>query len=110
MRVAHLNMTDPTHHCPRGFRKISSPKRTCGRPGSGCYSTTYTVDGISYSRVCGRIKAYQYYSPNAFDPFYNNKAFTIDSTYVDGVSLTHGRNPRKHIWTFANAADETRSA
>ena len=24
-----------------------------------------------------------------------------------GVSLTHGQNPRKHIWTFAGAADET---
>ena len=28
------------------------------------------------------------------------------TTYVDGVSLTHGR-PRQHIWTFAAAQDET---
>ena len=35
---------------------------------------------------------------------YNN----IDSIYhVDGVSLTHGLNPRKHIWTFAGASDES---
>ena len=109
MRVAHLNMTDPTHHCPTGFRYIDSPKRTCGRPGSGCYSITYPVDRISYSRVCGRIKAYQYGSMNAFSPYNNNRAITIDSTYVDGVSLTHGQNPRKHIWTFVNAIDETHS-
>ena len=108
MRVAHLDMTDPTHHCPTGLRHIGSPKRTCGRLGSGCYSTTYSVDGISYSRVCGRIKAYQYYSPNAFSPYYNNRAVTIDGLYVDGISLTHGQNPRKHIWTFANALDEIR--
>ena len=108
MRVAHLNMTDPTHHCPRGFRYIDSPKRTCGKPGSGCYSTTYSVDGISYSRVCGKIKAYQVYSPDAFSPYYHNRAVTIDGLYVDGISLTHGQNPRKHIWTFANALDETR--
>ena len=108
MRVAHLDMTDPTHHCPRGFRHIDSPKRTCGRPESSCYSTAYAVDGISYSRVCGRIKAYQYGSTNAFDPFYQNRAVTIDSTYVDGVSLTRDQNPRKHIWTFANSIDETR--
>ena len=25
---------------------------------------------------------------------------------MDGISLTHGRNPRKHIWTFAAALDE----
>ena len=109
MRVAHLNMTNPTHHCPTGFRKIETPKRTCGRPGGGCYSTTYSVDGISYSRVCGKIKAYQYYSPNAFHSYYNNRAKTIDDQYVDGVSLTHGLNPRKHIWTFANALDEVHS-
>ncbi len=74
MRVAHLDMTDPTQHCPTRFRKINSPKRTCGSYGSGCYSTSYSVDGISYSRVCGRIKAYQYYSPNAFDPYFGNRA------------------------------------
>ena len=28
---------------------------------------------------------------------------------MTGVSLTHGRNPRKHIWTFAGAPDETTS-
>ena len=28
---------------------------------------------------------------------------------VSGVSLTHGRNPRKHIWTFAGALDEDSS-
>ncbi len=109
MRVANLNMTDTTHHCPTGFRKIGNPKRTCERLGSGCYSTTYATDGISYSRVCGKVKAYQYYTPDAFNPYYNNRARTIDDLYVDGVSLTHGQNPRKHIWTFANALDEVRS-
>ena len=34
---------------------------------------------------------------------------TIDSSYVDGVSLTHGQTPRKHIWTFAAAHDEIRA-
>ncbi len=109
MRVAHLNMTDPTHHCPYGFRKIATPKRTCGRPGTGCYSTTYPVDGISYSRVCGKIKAYQYGHIDAFHPYYLNREQNIDDVYVDGVSLTHSQNPRKHIWTFANALDEVHS-
>jgi len=30
-------------------------------------------------------------------------------SYLDGISLTHGFNPRKHVWTFiagAGAADE----
>ncbi len=80
MRVAHLNMTYPTHHCPTGFRKIETPRRTCGRSGNGCYSTTYPVDGISYSWVCCKMLSIK-----------------SDDLYVDGVSLTHGRNPRKHI-------------
>ena len=109
MRVAHLDMTDTNQHCPSGFRLITSPKRTCGTPGSRCVSATFPLNGIKYSRVCGKIKAYQYYSTDAFDPYYLDRSRTIDSQYVDGVSVTHGQRPRKHIWTFAVAIDETRS-
>ena len=60
MRVANLNMTDTNQHCPSGFRLITSPKRTCGTPGSSCVSTTFPVNGVKYSKVCGKIIAYQY--------------------------------------------------
>ena len=109
MRVAHLDMIDHTHHCPIEFREITTPKRTCARSGNGCRSTTYPVDGISYSRICGKIKAYQYSSMDAFNAYYDDRAITIDDVYVDGVSLTHGKKPRKHIWSFANALDETQN-
>ena len=47
---------------------------------------------------------------NAFEPYYRrNRATKLDDLYVEGVSLTHGQNPRKHIWTFVNALDEIRS-
>ena len=109
MRVAHLNFTDTNQNCPSGFRLITSPKRTCGTPGSSCVSATFSLNGVKYSRVCGKIKAYQYASPDAFNPYYINRDFTIDSAYVEGISLTHGQTPRKHIWTFAAALDEIRS-
>ena len=109
MRVAHLNMTDSNQRCPSGFRLITSPKRTCGTRGSGCVSATFPLNGVKYSKVCGKIKAYQYASPDAFAPYYHNRQRTIDDSYVDGVSLTHGRGPRQHIWTFANALEELRS-
>ena len=109
MRVAYLNFTDVNQSCPLDFRLITSPKRTCGTPGSSCVSTTFPLNGIKYSRVCGKIKAYQLGSPNAFEPYFLNKDYTIDSGYVEGVSLTHGQTPKKHIWTFAAALDETRS-
>ena len=106
MRVANLNMTDTNQHCPSGFRLITSPKRTCRTPGSSCVSTTFPLNGFNYSKVCGRIIAYQYGSPDAFGW---TTGRTIDDGYVDGVSLTHGQTPRKHIWTFAAAIDETKS-
>ena len=109
MRVAHLNMTDTNQHCPSGFRLITSPKRTCGTPGQRCVSTTFPLNGVKYSRVCGKIIGYQYYTPDAFHPYYYDRSRTVDDQYVDGVSLTHGQSPRTHIWTFAAAVDEIQS-
>jgi hypothetical protein len=59
--------------------------------------------GIAYSQVCGKIIGYQDETPDAFG---QGQAQSIDGTYVDGISLTHSSNPRKHIWTFAAALDE----
>ena len=38
-----------------------------------------------------------------------SSAGTADSNYVDGISLTHGKSPLKHIWTFAEAVHEYNS-
>ncbi len=114
MRVANLDMTDPNQNCSEGLRLVTRtepPLRTCGRieGRAGCTSTTYSTYGVKYSNVCGRILAYQSSTPNAFRAYLLNRALSIDDGYVDGVSLTHGQLPRQHIWTFANALDETRS-
>ena len=108
MSVLHFDMASSTNtQCPSTMRLITSPKRTCGTLGSGCVTFTYDLRGVKYSRVCGMIKAYQYGSLDAFSPYHSNRHLTIDSAYVDGVSITHGKWPRKHIWTFAAARDET---
>ncbi|XP_064388047.1 uncharacterized protein LOC135336227 [Halichondria panicea] len=113
MRVANLDMTDPNQNCPEGLSLVTRgelPLRTCGGiEGPGCTSTTYSTYGVEYSKVCGRIIAYQSGSPDAFTQYFRNRAISIDDVYVDGVSLTHGQSPRQHIWTFAGALDETRS-
>ena len=108
MKVAQLDMTDPQEHCPPGFRTITSPKRVCGRS-SGRVSTTFSVKGDHCNKVCSQVRGYQNYSIDAFYSYYSDHSHTIDDVYVDGVSLTHGQSPRQHIWTFANALDETRS-
>ena len=109
MRVANVDMADPNQNCPAGLRLItrtSAPLRTCGKPRqSGCVSTTFQTYGVEYSHVCGRVLGYQDESPDAFGQWYL-RGGTIDSNYVDGVSLTHGQSPRQHIWTFAGALEE----
>ena len=94
MRVAQLDMTDPQEHCPSGFRTITM---MCGRSsGPVCASTTFSVNGVHYSKVCGKVIGYQYYSMDAFAPYYHDHSNTIDDVYVDGISLAHGQSPRQH--------------
>ncbi len=102
-KVAELDMTDNNTQCPSTLtQRIDSNKRTCAinSNSASCAPVIYSIDAIEYSKVCGKIKAYQVSTPDAF----GNRP-SIDSYYVDGISLTHGR-PRKHIWTFAGSLDE----
>ena len=111
MRVASVNMTDSSNSCPFGLGTLTEPRRLCAMniDGGGCSSAVLPVEGVQYSRVCGKIIGYQQKAPDAFWLFNRNGQTTIDSYYVDGISLTHGIIPRKHIWTFAAALHEDNS-
>ena len=105
-RVAFINMTDTSHSCPPGLNMTTYSKRTCGRTHTGylnCSSTTFSITGgLPYSQVCGRIRGYQYGVLLAFDSYIYHDQTSINSQYVDGISLTHGQSgERQHIWTFA---------
>ena len=105
MRVACLDFNNIATSCPSGLReRDDSGIRTCGIESSeaACPSVMFSTSGVEYTKVCGKILAYQFSSPDAFGDSNPN----IDSNYVDGVSLTHGPPPRNHIWTFAAALDE----
>ena len=107
-RIVYLDMTDPSTTCPSGWQLTGHSKRTCGRVSTQSYScdtVTFPVSGGEYSRVCGRIKAYQYGKTDAFEAYHIGQVTTIDGGYVAGVSLTHG-SPRRHIWTFAAGRSE----
>ena len=108
MPVTKIDMRNTSDSCPHGLKTLTQPKRLCAMniAGAGCSSASFSVQGVQYSRVCGKIIGYQQKSPDAFGPYYNNRRLTIDDNYVEGISLTHGRNPRKHIWTFAAALHE----
>ena len=110
MRVAYIDMKNSSHQCPSGLTLLSrssNPRRVCDRTSNShysCPSTNFSVHGLSYRHVYGRVIAYQNAYPLAF---HFNSYNRIDQAYVFGVSLTHGQNPRKHIWTFAGAVDDT---
>ena len=108
MRVTKINMTNSSHTCPEGLKLLTTPKRLCAMniDGGGCSSATFDLHGIPYTHVCGKIIGYQQKTPDAFGRYYNNRGLTIDDGYVNGISFTHGHNPRKHIWTFVVAVHE----
>ena len=109
MRVASIDMTNSSQQCPNGLKTITkSSKRLCGMKldGAGCSSTVFQVHGIKYTHVCGKVIGYQDQSTDAFQQG-EHRTNGIDGNYVDGVSITHGYHPRKHIWTFVAAHSES---
>ena len=101
VRIAYLNMSDPSHQCPRAWRGYMDPVRSCGRPvtsRSSCAAVYFSANGKQYSSVCGRALGYQKGSPDGFGS--TDFDTTLDGIYVDGISMSHG-SPRTHIWTFA---------
>ena len=109
MRVASLNWSNESLPCPDEFKERSdSDIRTCGINSTStglCSSLIFKTYSTVYSRVCGKINAYQVGSTDAFDTRLRGNMI-IDSNYVDGISLTHGSNPRRHIWSFAATHDD----
>ena len=100
-RVVNLDMTDPSQSCPSGtVLKLYSPTvRSCGRANQllGCSSTFFNIGG-EYSRVCGRIRGYQFGSTSAF----LGATATRHPEHFEGLSLFRGTGTsRTHIWTFA---------
>ena len=107
-RIAFLNMTDPTERCPSAWREVNTSivvARACGGVAlddQACDSSTFpNIDGVEYDQVCGRMVGYQLGGPDAFWAYQLGAVTTIEGTYLDGVSLTHGpEGSRQHIWSF----------
>ena len=79
-RAAYINMTNPQQQCPSGWTEFTtSGIRACGRSTS-CLGTMFAT-GRQYSKVCGRVTAYQQSSPDAF---HANFGSAIDDT-IDGA-------------------------
>ena len=110
-RVAYLNMTDPGEQCPQSWMLYNTNGvRGCGRSSVGSRiadSVYYSTNGLTYSKVCGRVIAYQRGVTDAFYAYYRLGQTSIEKPYMDGISVTHGQPlSRRHIWTFTSAIHE----
>ena len=108
--VVSRNFSDETTPCPEAWQTRMSPVRGCYRTTeNGCNSVKYSTHGHNYTRVCGRITAYQQGAAFGFLPSTyvteEEEDSVIDGNYVNGVSVTHGEAPREHIWSFAASLD-----
>ena len=103
MRVAELDV----NNCPPGTRTETVHTSTnckVSEDRAGFTVMYYPVYNISYMQVTGRIRAYQI---NTLDGFLSEdesirteiiSTNTLDSNYLDGVSITTNSY---HVWSFA---------
>ena len=100
-RVAHVDMSSHKQSCPGNWTLINNPIRTCGStPEAGCASAVFSTHGISYSQVCGRVTGYQKGIPEAFHPFSNDQKLVSAGVVLDGILISHGDWPKKHVWAY----------
>ena len=109
-RVAFLNMSDPNEVCPSNWTTYTSPVRACGTgDGAGISNQCDSVInpntmGQTYSRVCGRVIAYQHRNTVAFKTLVTQNR-TLEQQYLD---ITHGSaGSRQHVWSFASTLGDT---
>ena len=96
-RIALVDMSDHSQSCP-GNLTLIEPIRTCGGlPTRGCASAKFSTHGMSYSKVCGRLRGYQVGTTGAFGPYVNDPTSGV---IIDGVLISHGKR-QKHIWAYA---------
>ena len=100
MRIGYFDMTKAFSECPSPLQMfLQNNKKYCRRQSSGCTSVYFDSLSQQYTEVCGMVEGYQYGSMDAFHLSTASK--TPDDLYVDGISITHGCSPRRHLWTYA---------
>ena len=96
-RLGKLDMTVKSTKCPPSLVQYTVSRiRICTKNAPGCRSVPIPSQGIKYSQVCGRVRGYH---KQSLDGFHVSRS--INSMYVDGVSITRGY-PRKHVWSLGS--------
>ena len=101
MYVTSLDMKNSAHNCPPALKQeVSGGKQLrVKKVPTGCSSQHYSIGGVPYAEVYGKVIGYQYDSADA-SPYPPGTYCGIEEAYMDSISITHGSTPRKHIWTY----------
>ena len=93
-KIASFNIS-AGDDCPYGWINDTQSGYSFCRAGSTrgwmCSPTRFSTNKISYKSVCGRARGYQ---KGFVEGFHDN---FLELAYVDGLSITHGNEPRDHI-------------
>ena len=110
MRVADLDFSNRNDSCPSHFTEGTlSGVRFCEQTdGTGCSRTDFSTFDVPYSKVCGKVIGYQFGTTEAFSRSIVISSLSLNSQYLDGISLTRG-NLMDHIWSFAAGVTTTRT-
>ena len=114
VKVVDFDMTVDGTMCPDDWVQSMFSLPACGRPSTPttknqCFAANFpflTGTMMTFSKVCGRIKAYAYGLPDAFEGFTVEGQTQITDAYVSGISLTAGSGFSEHLWTFAAGSAE----
>ena len=107
MKITSLDMKKARERCPANFQQVSAGgKQLCVKTVTkGCSSHVFSTGRYEYKEVCGKAIGYQFGTPNTA-PYPVGTYHSIEGPYTDGVSITHGSAPRKHIWTYMSGWTE----
>lgn len=103
LRIINFNASSPDQQCPSSmykFERNSPPYGSCRRnfaTNGACASGFFSSGGVSYSKVCGWMRAFSIGSPDAFQ---NNWANGVSGWMFDGIALLSGT---EFVWGFLAA-------
>ena len=101
MRIGYFDMGGNLAECPEPLERFAVNGRWyCRRTVTGgCTSVHFSALGKDYTAVCGMVEGYQYGHMDSFE--HSSASKTPDDLYAEGISITHGSSPRRHLWTYA---------
>ena len=100
MRIGYFDMGGNLAECPEPLERFAgNGSWYCRRTSRPCTSVHFSALGNNYTAVCGMVEGYQYGSMDGF--FHSTASKTPDDLYAEGISITHGSFPRRHLWMYA---------